>query len=154
VRWKKDEEKLATLLLGLYADDGRIDYVGSAAVGAKRNDEIAAKILPLRKDEPLGHRGAARGGGSAGARRRGSLRQGRAPSLPARDAADSLPTGQGSAAVHVARGAAGAERARPHRAEAPRRFYIPLTTAGVRERRNEQRVADRRSRRTEGHSER
>jgi ATP-dependent DNA ligase len=28
--------KIATLLLGLYADDGHLDYVGSAAVGAKR----------------------------------------------------------------------------------------------------------------------
>jgi ATP-dependent DNA ligase len=52
IRWKKDEEKLATLLLGLYADDGHIDYVGSAAIGAKRHDEIAAKVLPLRKDAP------------------------------------------------------------------------------------------------------
>jgi ATP-dependent DNA ligase len=38
---------IATLLLGLYRDDGGLDYVGSAAVGAKRHDEIAAKLLPL-----------------------------------------------------------------------------------------------------------
>ena len=38
---------IATLLLGLYADDGHLDYVGSAAVGAKRHDEIAALVLPL-----------------------------------------------------------------------------------------------------------
>src|SRR5213080_408161 len=38
---------IATLLLGLYADDGHLDYVGSAAVGAKKHDEIAAKVLPL-----------------------------------------------------------------------------------------------------------
>jgi ATP-dependent DNA ligase len=38
---------IATLLLGLYADDGHLDYVGSAAVGAKRQDEIAALVLPL-----------------------------------------------------------------------------------------------------------
>src|SRR5439155_383010 len=38
---------IATLLLGLYADDGHLDYVGSAAVGAKRHEEIAAKVLPL-----------------------------------------------------------------------------------------------------------
>jgi ATP-dependent DNA ligase len=38
---------IATLLLGLYADDGHLDYVGSAAVGAKRHDEIAAVVLPL-----------------------------------------------------------------------------------------------------------
>jgi ATP-dependent DNA ligase len=38
---------IATILLGLYADDGHLDYVGSAAVGAKRHDEIAARVLPL-----------------------------------------------------------------------------------------------------------
>ena len=38
---------IATLLLGLYADDGHLDYVGSAAVGAKKQDEIAALVLPL-----------------------------------------------------------------------------------------------------------
>jgi ATP-dependent DNA ligase len=38
---------IATLLLGLYADDGHLDYVGSAAVGAKKHDEIAALVLPL-----------------------------------------------------------------------------------------------------------
>jgi ATP-dependent DNA ligase len=38
---------IATLLLGLYADDGHLDYVGSAAVGAKRQDEIAALVQPL-----------------------------------------------------------------------------------------------------------
>src|SRR5947208_5268427 len=38
---------IATLLLGLYADDGHLDYVGSAAVGAKRHEEIAALVLPL-----------------------------------------------------------------------------------------------------------
>ena len=48
VRWKKGgRSTIATLLLGLYADDGHLDYVGSAAVGAKRHDEIAALVLPL-----------------------------------------------------------------------------------------------------------
>jgi ATP-dependent DNA ligase len=47
VRWKEQGERLATLLLGLYRDDGGLDYVGSAAVGAKRHDEIAALVLPL-----------------------------------------------------------------------------------------------------------
>jgi ATP-dependent DNA ligase len=51
VRWKKSEPgRIATLLLGLYADDGHLDYVGSAAVGAKRHDEIAAFVLPLLDD--------------------------------------------------------------------------------------------------------
>jgi ATP-dependent DNA ligase len=38
---------IATLLLGLYADDGHLDYVGSAAVGAKRQEEIGALVRPL-----------------------------------------------------------------------------------------------------------
>ena len=38
---------IATLLLGLYDDEGHLDYVGSAAVGAKNQAEIAAKVLPL-----------------------------------------------------------------------------------------------------------
>jgi ATP-dependent DNA ligase len=48
VRWKAGgRDTIATLLLGLYNDDGGLDYVGSAAVGAKRHDEIAALVLPL-----------------------------------------------------------------------------------------------------------
>jgi ATP-dependent DNA ligase len=48
LRWKADGRKtIATLLLGLYADDGHLDYVGSCAVGAKKHDEIAALVLPL-----------------------------------------------------------------------------------------------------------
>jgi ATP-dependent DNA ligase len=48
VRFKAGgRDKIATLLLGLYSDDGHLDYVGSAAVGAKRHDEIAALVLPL-----------------------------------------------------------------------------------------------------------
>ena len=48
IRWKKGgRETIATLLLGLYDNDGHLDYVGSAAVGAKNQAEIAAKVLPL-----------------------------------------------------------------------------------------------------------
>jgi len=48
IRWKKGgRETIATLLLGLYGDDGHLDYVGSAAVGARRHEEIAALVLPL-----------------------------------------------------------------------------------------------------------
>jgi ATP-dependent DNA ligase len=48
VRWKAGgQSMIATLLLGLYADDGHLDYVGSCAVGAKRQEEIAALVLPL-----------------------------------------------------------------------------------------------------------
>jgi ATP-dependent DNA ligase len=51
VRWKKDGT-LATLLLGLYDDEGEVRYVGSAAVPASRRDEIRALIEPLRKGAP------------------------------------------------------------------------------------------------------
>ena len=47
VRWKAKPDRLATLLLGLYREDGGIDYVGSAAVGAKVHDEIHALVTPL-----------------------------------------------------------------------------------------------------------
>jgi ATP-dependent DNA ligase len=47
VRWKERPTRLATLLLGLYRDDGEIDYVGSAAVAARTHDEILARVRPL-----------------------------------------------------------------------------------------------------------
>ena len=48
MRWKAGgRTTIATLLLGLYADDGHLDYVGSCAVAAKKHDEIAALVLPL-----------------------------------------------------------------------------------------------------------
>jgi ATP-dependent DNA ligase len=52
VRWKGNREQLATLLLGLYRDDGTLDYVGSCAVAASRRSEIAARVLPLLEDAP------------------------------------------------------------------------------------------------------
>ena len=51
VRWKNRPERLATLLLGLYRDDGEIDYVGSAAIGARNHDGIAALVLPLLDEQ-------------------------------------------------------------------------------------------------------
>ena len=51
VRWKERPERLATLLLGLYRDDGGLDYVGSAAIGARNHDEIAALVKPLLDEE-------------------------------------------------------------------------------------------------------
>jgi ATP-dependent DNA ligase len=52
VRWKKgDRSKIATLLLGLYREDGGLDYVGSCAVGAKMQKEVEERIRPLL-DEP------------------------------------------------------------------------------------------------------
>jgi ATP-dependent DNA ligase len=48
LRWKAGgRSTIATLLLGLYRDDGGLDYVGSCAVGAKRHEEIAALVKPL-----------------------------------------------------------------------------------------------------------
>jgi ATP-dependent DNA ligase len=47
VRWKAKPTALATLLLGLYEDDGRLDYVGSCAVAAGRQKEILALVKPL-----------------------------------------------------------------------------------------------------------
>ena len=51
VRWKSKPTKIATLLLGLYDDEGEIDYVGSAAVAASKHDEIAAHVMPLLDEE-------------------------------------------------------------------------------------------------------
>jgi ATP-dependent DNA ligase len=55
VRFKAESKRIATLLLGLYADDGSLDYVGSAAVGARTHDDIAARVLPLLHDAPDRH---------------------------------------------------------------------------------------------------
>jgi ATP-dependent DNA ligase len=52
LRRKKDGEKIATLLLGLYREDGGIDYVGSCAVAARTHDDVAARVLPLLEDAP------------------------------------------------------------------------------------------------------
>ena len=52
VRWKSKPDRIATLLLGLYGDDGEIDYVGSAAVAPARHDEIAEHVLPLLENAP------------------------------------------------------------------------------------------------------
>ena len=53
LRWKADgERRIATLLLGLYDDDGDLDYVGSAVVAPARHDEIAAAVTPLLQNAP------------------------------------------------------------------------------------------------------
>jgi ATP-dependent DNA ligase len=46
-RFRGDRKDVATLLLGLYAEDGRIDYVGTCAVAPKSRADVAAKVLPL-----------------------------------------------------------------------------------------------------------
>jgi ATP-dependent DNA ligase len=55
VRWKGDHDVIATLLLGLYRDDGGIDYVGSCAVAASQRTEVAARVAPLFEDDPDWH---------------------------------------------------------------------------------------------------
>jgi ATP-dependent DNA ligase len=53
IRWKKGgRSTVATLLLGLWRADGHLDYVGSCAVGAKRQAEVAERVLPLLEDAP------------------------------------------------------------------------------------------------------
>ena len=52
LRWKSRPDRIATLLLGLYRDDGEIDYVGSAAVAPARHAEIAQRVLPLLENAP------------------------------------------------------------------------------------------------------
>src|SRR5215216_5840258 len=47
VRWKEKPTRLATLLLGLYGDDGELHYVGSAAVAASRHAEFLERVTPL-----------------------------------------------------------------------------------------------------------
>ena len=53
LRWRKGgRDAIATLLLGLYDDEGEMHYVGSAAVAARKHDEIAGRVLPLLRDAP------------------------------------------------------------------------------------------------------
>jgi ATP-dependent DNA ligase len=53
LRWsEKKPGKIATLLLGLYREDGGLDYVGSTAVAPRHHDDIAARVTPLLKDAP------------------------------------------------------------------------------------------------------
>lgn len=55
VRWKRKPDTLATLLLGLFREDGGVDYVGSAAVAAGKHAEILARVTPLLEDAPERH---------------------------------------------------------------------------------------------------
>lgn len=55
LRWSSRPQRIATLLLGLYRDDGELDYVGSAAVAATRQLEIAARVTPLLENAPERH---------------------------------------------------------------------------------------------------
>src|SRR5438552_3923986 len=52
VRWKEKPTRIATLLLGLFGEGGKVDYVGSAAVAASKHKEIFERVEPLLKDAP------------------------------------------------------------------------------------------------------
>jgi ATP-dependent DNA ligase len=52
VRFAEKERRIATLLLGLYDEEGALRYVGSAAVGVRREQEIAALVAPLFAGAP------------------------------------------------------------------------------------------------------
>jgi ATP-dependent DNA ligase len=55
IRWKADHSQIAMLLLGLYREDGGLDYVGSCAVAAGKRQEVADRVLPLLvEDESAG----------------------------------------------------------------------------------------------------
>jgi ATP-dependent DNA ligase len=51
-RRKAGGEQIATLLLGIYNEEGELDYVGSAAVAPKAAAEFAARLEPLLVDAP------------------------------------------------------------------------------------------------------
>ncbi len=112
LRWKSRPDRIATLLLGLYGDDGELDYVGTCAVAPARHAEIVGAGpaaagrrtgTPLLRAEPLGRRRARGVRRATRARRRGAVRQGAGAALPARHEAPPLPSRQGTGAVHVAR---------------------------------------------------
>jgi ATP-dependent DNA ligase len=52
LRWKARPDRIATLLLGLYAENGELDYVGTAAVAPARHEEVASRVLPLLEHAP------------------------------------------------------------------------------------------------------
>jgi ATP-dependent DNA ligase len=54
-RRQASPQTIATLLLGLYRDDGGLDYVGSCAVAASRRADVANRVLPLVVDDPDWH---------------------------------------------------------------------------------------------------
>ena len=122
VRWKSKPTHLATLLLGLYRDDGEIDYVGSAAIGreeARRDLEARQAAAEERTEatllraEPLGHRRPRGDRAPARAGCGGALRQGAGQPVPPRHPADPLSRRQGPEGLHLARGATCAEPERP-----------------------------------------
>jgi len=56
VRWKEKPTRIATLLLGLYNEEKKLDYVGSAAVAASKHKELAAEFLNAMSTPAMGKR--------------------------------------------------------------------------------------------------
>ena len=125
---EKEEGRISTLLLGLYDDDGELDFVGHcSAMPAAVRKQIEAELPKLLEPGFLSDKRIP-GGQSRWtqgkeldwnpvrprARLRGPLRQARAEPLPPRDEASSAsaPT-RIPKAVHVARGEAAAAPRRP-----------------------------------------
>ena len=52
LRWKSKPDRIATLLLGLFDDEGELDYIGSAVVAPARHAEVARRLLPLLQAAP------------------------------------------------------------------------------------------------------
>ncbi len=140
VRWKPGREKLATLLLGLYREDGEIDYVGSAAIGARNHDEIAARVLPLL-DESSDRRFSEPNRWGTNGLEETPLRH----ELVAEVRYDKVQGNrfrhgtklirfrrrQGPGAVHLARGEAAAPRGRPHGRDAAQRLHLRKPSAAT-----------------------
>ena len=111
-RWSdKADGRISTLLLGLYADDGSLDFVGHcsgfpAPVRRELEAELPKMLAPGKLSDkriPGGQSRWSRGKEldwnpvRPGARLRGALRQARRQPLPARHEVHPLPAGQGPA---------------------------------------------------------
>ena len=68
VRWKSKPDEIATLLLGLYDDDGEIDYVGSAAVAASRTTRSPSRCCRCSTRRPTGASRSRTAGAAAASR--------------------------------------------------------------------------------------
>ena len=132
-RWSdKGKGRISTLLLGLYGDDGELDFVGhcsgfpahvrreleEALPKLQGGGHLSDKRIPGGQSRWSQGEGARLESGQAEARRRGALRQARRKPLPARHEVPPLPARQGSTRVHLGPGArrSAAAATRPSRA--------------------------------------
>ena len=52
VTWSEKNSRIASLLLGLYGDDGKLHHVGAASAAGGRRDMIEAELRPLLGPDP------------------------------------------------------------------------------------------------------